>query len=501
MLQRLLVRPGHHAALLLAGATLVLTALTAGCSRQTETRATKEAEAQRLYERADLAVRKIGEGQYSYAYINFHYNQALANIERIRIAYPETGVGEKVRRKELPLGKFTLDHFENVVLVQLGDMKEATESVVNCAIYLHTLPEADRAESRQALALILETLCRLVRSDEALIFPTLPEDNLFARETIIKTIARYLQGGISLSLVRAASEEDRPFLAAAYVEGLAVGGLSLVEIEDIAEPYKSAGQMVELAALRGMIERENQIYRDQYDKVKQERERTARLAAKAPALTSEPGKDEPVRYDVPAFYAAKFGPTPPPPAAALLAGFKALRGDIDGARALVKNLGDSAKQSVLHSYYEHLGLIGRLNGQETLHRDFGLSQAGMARATCSLVEFLGQNANYVEASAVQTAGNIEFPGFRDHLTRAYWRGRFYSRTELFYLDAKTVPAMDIKDPAVCAQVLLDWFLSPNRLLKGSSWGADAIVFKYFSMQKEGRPVSRQLLNKGKKAKP
>jgi hypothetical protein len=39
-------------------------------------------------------------------------------------------------------------------------------------------------------------------------------------------------------------------------------------------------------------------------------------------------------------------------------------------------------------------------------------------------------------------------------------------------------------------------LSPNRLQKGSSWGADQILFKYFSMQKEGRAISRKQVRVG-----
>lgn len=108
-----------------------------------------------------------------------------------------------------------------------------------------------------------------------------------------------------------------------------------------------------------------------------------------------------------------------------------------------------------------------------------------------LVELLAANARYAEADALKESGTAEFPKFHDQYIRSRMRGVFYSREELFRLDAKTIPALDIKDPAICAQVLLDWFLSPNRLLKGSSWGADQILFKYFSMQKEGRAISRK----------
>ncbi len=471
---------------------------TSGCTKQTEPPAAQADEARRLYERADLFVKKIDEGQYTYDYINFHYNQALKNVDRILLAYPETELGQKLRRGELKLGKFTLDHFRDTVLVQLGDMKEATESIVNCAIYLHTLPEASRPESKEALGLILETLCRLVRSDEALIFPTLPEDRIFAQRTIIRTISRYLQGGISLSLVQGADEDSQPILAGAYLEGLAVGGLQLENIEDLIERYKSAGRDVELGALRGMIERETQIYRDQFDKVKKERERAALEAAKSAGTLPDQPKEDSVRYDIGAFYATHFGARALPAASQAFASFRALQGHLEEALRMAGPLNESAKVDVIGAHFEHLALTGKLSGGETLHREHRLNPDSIARAQMKLIELLAQNAKYEAADALQLAGTTESPKFRDHFIRARWRGRFYSREELFYLDAKTIPNLGIKDPAICAQVLLDWFLSPNRLLRGSSWGADAIVYKYFSMQKEGRPPSRQLLNKNKK---
>lgn len=499
MFKTLIARLKLVALLGLPGALLTFTAFTAGCSKQVELVDVQEKEAQLLYDRADLYVRKIGEGEYTYDYINFHYNQALKNVDRILLGYPDTAVGQKLQRGELKLGKFTIDHFRNAVLAQLGDMKEATESFVNCAIYLHNLPEADRAESREALGRILETLCIMVRSDEAQIFPTLPEDRIFARETIIRTVSGHLQDSASLSLIQSSDESEQPLYAGAYLEGLTTIGLKMENVEDLIESFKSPTRLPELGALRGMIARESLIYRDQYDKNKKELERASRQAAKDAGKEPEAPKAAPVRYDIAAFYAAKFGADPLPAAISALASFKALQGQIDEARSLVAKLDEDAKVAVIGAYYEHLGLVGQLTGQEDLHRKFGLSAEGVARGQLKLVEYLAQNAKYAAADALQASGTAEFPKFHDKYIRARWRGRFYSREELFYLDAKTIPNLDIKDPAVCAQVLLDWVLAPNRLQRVPSWGGDAIIFKYFSMQREDRPTSRQLLNKDKKA--
>src|SRR5665213_2265459 len=165
---------------------LALAAFAGGCAKQVRTQPDREAEAQRLYDRADLMVRKINEGGYSYDYINFHYQQAMKNIDRILAEYPDTAYGQKVQHDELKVGPYAIPHFRDTLLAQLGDMKEATESVVNCASYLYDLPEANPAESHVALAQILETLCRLVRSDEAMIFPVRPQDDLYAKETIVR---------------------------------------------------------------------------------------------------------------------------------------------------------------------------------------------------------------------------------------------------------------------------------------------------------------------------
>ncbi len=479
-----------HPALVVASAVIV-GAFWSGCAKQVRSQAEDEAEARQLYERADLYVRKINEGAYSYEYINFHYDQAMKNIDRILTAYPDTEEARKLQRGELMLGTFKIDYFRDTVLPQLGDMKEATESVVNCAIYLHNLPEADRQESRAALALILETLCRLVRSDEALIFPTLEEDRLFAKETIVRVVSHNVQQEISLSLVQGAEPQEQPILAAAYGEGMAAGGQKTDDLDKFIEEFPTPDKRVELGVLRGMIERETNIYRDTLDKVKQKRQEEALRAAKESGKGAPEGpKKEPVRYDVASFYRQKFGASPPAAAVAALAGFNALQGQIDEARALIGTRDEPGLVAVVGSYYEFLALHDKLTGRETLHRELGLSPDSVAHCQLRLVELLAQNAHYVAADALKESGTAEFPKFHDQFIRSRMRGVFYSREELFSLNAKTIPALGINDPAVCAEVLLDWFLAPNKILKGSSWGADQILFKYFSMQKEGRAISR-----------
>jgi hypothetical protein len=465
------------------------------CAKQKRSAAENEGEARELYARADDFVRKINEGPYSYDYINFHYQQAMKNIDRILTAYPNTEEARRLRQGELKLGNYSIEHFRDAVLPQLGDMKEATESMVNCAIYLYNLPEATRPESKAALALILETLCRQVRSDEALIFPTLDEDRIFARETIIRVIARGALKDTALSLVEGAEPEEQPFYAAAYGEGMAVAGQKLEELDEIVGRFPTPDQKIELGILRGMIERETNALRDAADNVKKKKREDALKAVKADSAQAPAPKKESVRYDVAAYYRAKFTAQPRPAAVAAFAGFRALQGDLADARAIAGR-DQAALAAVAANYYEYLALNDRLTGREDLHRQLGLAPEAIGRCELKLVELLAENARYAEADAIKDRGTAEFPALHDQFIRSRMRGVFYSREELFYLNAKTIPALEIKDPAVCAQTLLDWVLSPNRLQKGSSWGADQILFKYFSMQKEGRAISRKQVRVG-----
>jgi hypothetical protein len=481
-----------HAALS-AACLLALVGFAAGCAKQSRSGPDREAEAQRLYERADLMVRKISEGEYSYDYINFHYQQAMKNIDRILLEYPDTVYGQKVQHDELKLGPYAIPYFRNDLLAQLGDMKEATESVVNCAIYLYDLPEANPAESHVALAQILETLCKLVRSDEAMIFPVQPQDDLYAKETIVRIDSEYQQHDLALSILEGADSSVQPPLAAAYGEGLAIGGTKLSALGDLSDQYPTPNKQVELGILRGMVEREEITYRNQFDKVRQKQEKDAREAEEALAKSGkkpEKPKEAAVRYDVAAYYREKFGDHPPAEALAVFAGLQALEGRLDEARALVAHLNESALVTVIQNHYEHLALLNQLTGSEDLPRQLGLSEDGQAHCELKLVELLAANARYAAADALEKTGMQEFPKFRDQFICSRMHGVFYSREELFTLDAETIAHLDIKDPAVAAEVLLDWFLSPNRL-PTKSWGADQIVFKYFSMGKEGRAVSHK----------
>lgn len=62
------------------------------------------AEAMRLYTRANDFVNNLDEGKYSYAYIQFHWKRAGANLERILRAYPSSPTAKKIQADELMVG-------------------------------------------------------------------------------------------------------------------------------------------------------------------------------------------------------------------------------------------------------------------------------------------------------------------------------------------------------------------------------------------------------------
>jgi hypothetical protein len=74
------IRPALLATLALLGTTIPFVAATPD----------DDAEAQRLYDRANDYVNSITEDGYSYSYLQFHWKRSQANIDRILEVYPET---------------------------------------------------------------------------------------------------------------------------------------------------------------------------------------------------------------------------------------------------------------------------------------------------------------------------------------------------------------------------------------------------------------------------
>ena len=167
---------------------IALSPLIAASRGAAETPEEAAAEAQRLYEHATAYVDNIKETDYSYAYLQFYWKRAQANVERVLRRYPDTPTGQQLAAGDLQLGPFPLDYFRERVLPRVEVKRLAAFDAVNCAILLYTL-ERDRWDEnrRRAFHSIQEVLVRQKRFRESLAFPV-PEGE--AREhflTILRT--------------------------------------------------------------------------------------------------------------------------------------------------------------------------------------------------------------------------------------------------------------------------------------------------------------------------
>ena len=110
----------------------LLASLTCGAAEPTD-----EREASMLYSRANDAVSNISESAYSYAYIQFYWRRAQANIDRILRVYPETETGRKLAAGSLKIGAYDLNYFRERLLPRMEEKRLAAFDAVNNAIFLY----------------------------------------------------------------------------------------------------------------------------------------------------------------------------------------------------------------------------------------------------------------------------------------------------------------------------------------------------------------------------
>ncbi len=123
-----------------------------------------DAEAQRLYERANDFVANIAEDGYSYSYVQFHWKRAQANLDRIMEVYPDTPVGHAIKSGQLKLGSYDLPYFKERVLYRLEEKRLAASDYIYCSVFLTNIDDQrwDRARV-DAVLKIIEVLSRQKR--------------------------------------------------------------------------------------------------------------------------------------------------------------------------------------------------------------------------------------------------------------------------------------------------------------------------------------------------
>lgn len=414
------------------------------------------AEAQRLYDHANDYIKNIPEGDYSYAYIQFHWKRSQANIERILRVYPGTPVGRSLASGQLKLGEFDLPYFKDRVLSRLEEKRVAAYDAVNCAIFLYNFEEKRWDDTRRAaLGRILEVLSRQQRWNEALKFPVLDTDKAYKAAAIFRVAARFEVEDMVKKLLAVTPKSDLPATNALLGEALALRGRPRTEITKLLD--KSPEDIVKLGVLNGMIEREIAI----------QRAAALRVATKNIILAGGALQRPTVRDDIEAV-ATTFFPTPTTASAELLDTFHAALGARPAAKSAIP---------VHLAYLEYLAAFEKFDELEAYLRANSLPAASRAPAELKAVELYAQAGRLADAERhraqfVKTGG-----AFAEASALAEFRGQINSIEVPLTVHPSTFSSLPISDPCVLAQAIMEWSLTPNRAIRGAA-PYDSVVQKF-----------------------
>ena len=396
------------------------------------------AEAARLYERANDYVSSMKEGSYSYAYLQFYWKRAQSNIDRILRVYPDSPTAKALSRGELKLGPYPLGYFKERVLYNLEVKQLGAFEDVNCAIFLFSL-DAKRSDPIRegAMASIVEVLARRQRWAEALRFP-------------VSDSRRFV---LLSSIFRVAAFDDHPeimkkLLADASASEIEAAGFYPLQAEALAlraAPRENLYAFVALhpedavraAALKGVIEREILIARDvQLHVPFGDSIATAQFRVMNPSLRDN------VRAVASRLYAGRESAAAP-----LLSVYDASLGKVPardaGAYASDSDLPSAVRDACQLNAIEVLAEEGKTEASENLRRMFA------------------------------TRGKAD----ADRAGLAQFRGRISSLDVPFVAYAGSFAELPIWDPCVMATAVMEWSLTPNRSQRGATpW--DGVVLRY-----------------------
>jgi hypothetical protein len=412
-----------------------------------------DAEAARLYERADSFVRNVTEGPYSYSYIQFHWKRAGANLDRILRAHPSSPTAHKLAAGELMVGPFSPDYFKQRVLPRLEEKKVAAFDAVNCAIFLYTEEtNTDAAGKKLLLEQITLTLCRQTRWGEALAYPILDNERAWLWNIVTRQAAIYRNDKLADELVSNAQEDNHRLLLATQAEALGFRGETAGDLEKFISAHPDQAAEVRVAVLRGLVRRQKHL-----DRAIQTNRPLKGLYDGVDGVQLAPeGK---TYADLNAFYAT-LGANPSDDARAAYAGYFAFLGRLDEAARLSKD--DSVWV---------LDALDWLIDQERYTDAMELGRRH-PRATADLVLMLARAGRLAEADSV-----INRAGGGDSLAYARARGQLLSTAGTFLVREHTFAELPLKDPNLTGRLICEWSLTPNRALRGAApW--DAVIFKF-----------------------
>lgn len=413
-----------------------------------------DAEAARLYERANSFVNNVTEGPYSYSYIQFHWKRAGSNIDRIVRAHPSSLTAHRLTSGELKVGPFEPIYFKEKTLPRLEEKKVASFDAVNCAIFLYTEEtNTDAAAKKRLLEEIILTLCRQVRWGEALAFPVLDDERAWLWNIVVRQAVTYRNDKLAAELVTNAQNENKRLLLNTQAEGLGFRGETAEDLEAfLAEHADLAGEL-RLAILRGLVRRQKHI-----DRAIQANRPLKGLYDGVDGVQLPPDDADKPYADLTAFYAT-FGPKPPAEARAAFARYQAFLGRFDLAR-------DLAAESIWIT-----DALAWLIDQERYADALDLARRH-PDATADLVTLFARQGRLAEADAV-----IREHGAGEELVFARTRGQMLSTSDVFMVREHTFANLAIKSPNLTGRLICEWSLTPSRALRGAApW--DAVVFKF-----------------------
>jgi hypothetical protein len=412
-------------------------------------------EAKRLYENAQSFVSTIGEGPYSYAYIQFHWKRAQANIERILRLYPTTPTGRALATGQLKLGEFELTYFRDRVLYRLEEKRVAAFDAVNCAIFLYNFDERRWDDTRRAaLGRILEVLSRLQRWAEALKFPVLDTDKAYKAAAIFRVAARFEVDDMVKKLLAVTPKSELTATRAILGEALALRGRPRTEITKLLD--EDPAPAVKLGVLSGMIEREIAIQRGA----------ALRLDPKNIILAGGALQRPEVRDDIFATHQTFF-PSATVASTELVDAYRAALGTKPAA---------SAPTSVHLAYLEYLAAFEKFDELET-HLLSSLPPAARQPAAFKAIELYAQAGRTADATRHRAPLNQAGGAAAQTAILSEFRGQMHSLEKPLTVQPDTFSSLPISDPCVLAQAIMEWSLTPNRSIRGAA-PYDSVVQKF-----------------------
>jgi hypothetical protein len=417
------------------------------------------AEAARLYTEANAYVSNIAERDYSYSYLQFYWKRAQANIDRIRLVYPDSPTAAALSRGSLKLGTYDLDYFKTRILYNLEVKHLGAFDDVNCAIFLYGRDES-RSDARrdEALADILEVLARRQRWEEALRFPVLSAHRALALHSVFKVAAFYGVDDMVKKITARSTPAERKAAGfdALLAEAMALQGKPRADLYRFVDAHPDDG--VRRAALSGIVDREILIHR---------MERLHVSFANAIQTVHIVVQNTSMRDDVVTVAPRLFGGSLDA-AAPQLSVYFASQGKAPA----------SADLAEAHlAYLQFLADSGRIGDVATYSHDNDLPAKTRRECQLKVIELYAAAGETSETEAARKAFAPAFTPDADDAAIAEFRGQIDATDVPFQARKSSFADLPITDPCVMAVAIMEWSLSPNRSQRGETpW--DAVVARF-----------------------